>query len=108
MAVIEERLHSKYVTFNGMEIYYEVHGRGKPLLLLHGGITATQTMRGTINELAKCRLVIALHAQGHGNTIRRRLHLYVQECDSLAACHQAFERGRVRPARRSFSRSIIS
>lgn len=86
MSVVEEGLHSGYVTVNGMEVYYEVHGRGKPLLLLHGGITATETVQGTINELSKSRLVIALHAQGHGNTADiDRPYAYESLADDVAA-----------------------
>jgi pimeloyl-ACP methyl ester carboxylesterase len=95
MSVVAQGLRSGYVTINGMEVYYEVHGQGKPLLLLHGGITATQTVQGTIDELSKSRRVIALHAQGHGNTADiDRPYAYESLADDVAAFvkHMKLER----------------
>lgn len=53
---------------NGQQIYYEVHGEGEPLILLHGGITATDGFGDTLPALARHRKVFALHLQGHGRT----------------------------------------
>jgi pimeloyl-ACP methyl ester carboxylesterase len=75
-----------YAAVNGLRIYYEVHGQGKPLILLHGGITATEGLMGNIKELAKSRQVIALHAQGHGNTADiDRPYRYESLADDVAA-----------------------
>ncbi|HKS07216.1 MAG TPA: alpha/beta hydrolase [Gemmatimonadaceae bacterium] len=58
----------KYAKVNGVNIYYEVHGTGKPLVLLHGGL-GTGTMFGpNVAALAKGRQVILPDLQGHGRT----------------------------------------
>jgi surfactin synthase thioesterase subunit len=51
-----------------MQLYYEIYGQGKPMVLLHGGITAFEGFGTNIDALAKSRQVIAVHLQGHGNT----------------------------------------
>jgi len=58
-----------YAPVNGLKMYYEVHGSGEPLVLLHGAfMTITNNWIGWIGELAKTRLVIAVEMQGHGRT----------------------------------------
>jgi pimeloyl-ACP methyl ester carboxylesterase len=58
-----------YAPVNGIKVYYEVYGEGKPLILLHG---AFMTIEGNwaelIPELSKNRKVIAIELQGHGHT----------------------------------------
>jgi pimeloyl-ACP methyl ester carboxylesterase len=50
-------------------MYYEVHGSGEPVVLLHGAfMTITNDWTGWIAELAKTRKVIAVEMQGHGRT----------------------------------------
>ena len=50
-----------YVDVNGLHMYYEIHGTGQPLALLHGGMSATGTSFGTLwPTLAETRQVIAL------------------------------------------------
>jgi pimeloyl-ACP methyl ester carboxylesterase len=56
------------ITVNGMQIHVEEHGTGKPLVLLHGGIMASEAFGPNIAALAEHRRVIALHLQGHGHT----------------------------------------
>ncbi len=54
---------------NGLKMYYEIHGSGEPLVLLHGGfMTITSNWEGWIGELARTRKVIAVEMQGHGRT----------------------------------------
>jgi pimeloyl-ACP methyl ester carboxylesterase len=54
---------------NGLKMYYEIHGNGAPVVLLHGAFMAiTDDWRAWINELAKTRKVIAVEMQGHGRT----------------------------------------
>ncbi len=54
---------------NGLKMYYEVHGDGEPVVLLHGAfMTITNNWAGWIGELAKTRKVIAVELQGHGRT----------------------------------------
>ncbi|MGC4050504.1 MAG: alpha/beta hydrolase [Paludibaculum sp.] len=58
-----------YAPVNGIKMYYEVHGRGEPVVLLHGGfMTITNNWDGWISELSKTRKVIAVEMQGHGRT----------------------------------------
>jgi pimeloyl-ACP methyl ester carboxylesterase len=58
-----------YAPVHGMKMYYEVHGRGEPVVLLHGAfMTITNNWDGWIGELAKTRKVIAVEMQGHGRT----------------------------------------
>jgi pimeloyl-ACP methyl ester carboxylesterase len=58
-----------YAPVNGLEMYYEVHGAGRPLVLLHGGLSAIGTSFGTVlPDLAKNRQVIAVEFQAHGRT----------------------------------------
>jgi pimeloyl-ACP methyl ester carboxylesterase len=58
-----------YAPVNGLKMYYEVHGSGEPVVLLHGAfMTITNNWTGWIDELAKTRKVIAVELQGHGRT----------------------------------------
>jgi pimeloyl-ACP methyl ester carboxylesterase len=58
-----------YAPVNGLKMYYEVHGSGDPVVLLHGAfMTITNNWTGWIDELAKTRQVIAVEMQGHGRT----------------------------------------
>jgi pimeloyl-ACP methyl ester carboxylesterase len=60
---------SGYAPVNGLKIYYEVHGEGDPIILLHGSfMTINLNWAELIPELAKTRKVIALEMQGHGRT----------------------------------------
>jgi pimeloyl-ACP methyl ester carboxylesterase len=60
----KEETMGKYVTVNGLKMYYEIHGTGKPLVMLHGAF-GWATLFPT---LAKDRQVIAIELQGHGHT----------------------------------------
>ena len=58
-----------YAPVNGLKMYYEVHGSGEPVVLLHGAfMTITSNWAGWIGELSKTRKVIAVEMQGHGRT----------------------------------------
>jgi pimeloyl-ACP methyl ester carboxylesterase len=58
-----------YAPVNGVKMYYEVHGSGEPVVLLHGAfMTITNNWTGWIGELSKTRKVIAVEMQGHGRT----------------------------------------
>jgi len=58
-----------YAQVNGLKMYYEVHGNGDPVMLLHGSfMTITNNWTQWIGELAKTRKVIAVEMQGHGRT----------------------------------------
>lgn len=76
-----------YVPVNGLELYYEIHGTGEPLVLIHGAFSAIGTSFGEmLPGLAKTRQVIALELQGHGRTadIDRPLR-YEHMADDVAA-----------------------
>src|SRR5690348_15503557 len=58
-----------YAPVNGLKMYYEIHGSGEPVVLLHGAfMTITSNWSGWIEELSKTRKVIAVEMQGHGRT----------------------------------------
>jgi pimeloyl-ACP methyl ester carboxylesterase len=60
---------SGYVPVNGIKVYYEVYGEGKPIVLLHGAFMTIEMNWGQlIPELSKTRKVIAIELQGHGHT----------------------------------------
>jgi pimeloyl-ACP methyl ester carboxylesterase len=54
------------VPVDGVRIYYEIHGAGPPLVLLHGGVTPSTTFGAPLAALAKTQQVIAIHLRGHG------------------------------------------
>jgi len=56
------------VEVNGMQMYYETHGEGEPLIVLHGAYMTIPSMGEIIPMLAENRQVIALEFQGHGRT----------------------------------------
>lgn len=58
-----------HVMANGVNYYYEIHGKGEPVLLLHGGLGSIDMYRDLVlPALAKGRQVIAVDLQGHGRT----------------------------------------
>jgi pimeloyl-ACP methyl ester carboxylesterase len=58
-----------YAAVNGLEMYYEIHGTGEPLVVLHGGLATIDLMRGALLDgLAAGRQVIAVEFQAHGHT----------------------------------------
>jgi pimeloyl-ACP methyl ester carboxylesterase len=60
---------SGYATVNGIKVYYEVYGKGKPIVLLHGAFyTIDMNWGQLIPELSKTRKVIAIEFQGHGHS----------------------------------------
>jgi len=54
------------VQVGGAEIYYEIHGDGPPLVLLHGGVDPSQTFGAPLAAMARTHRVIAIHMRGHG------------------------------------------
>ncbi len=60
---------------NGINLYYEIHGSGRPLILLHGGLGSGEMFGPTLPALAADHRVIVVDLQGHGRTadIDRRL-----------------------------------
>ncbi|QCI62960.1 alpha/beta fold hydrolase [Phreatobacter stygius] len=76
-----------YVSVNGLKLYYESHGSGEPLVLLHGGLGTIGMLFGQLLPvLARTRQVIAVELQAHGHTadIDRPLS-YEAMADDIAA-----------------------
>lgn len=75
-----------YAAINGLRLYYEIHGQGEPLLLLHGGLNNVALLGEPLTQLATTRQVIAVDLQGHGRTadIDRPLR-YEFMADDMAA-----------------------
>ena len=97
MATTEPR--TGYAPVNGLEMYYEIHGEGAPLLLLHGAYMTIDLMDAILPGLAASRQVIAVEQQGHGHTadIDRPI-TYEQMADDSAALldHLGVEQRRCR------------
>jgi pimeloyl-ACP methyl ester carboxylesterase len=85
-----------YAPVNGLQMHYEVHGDGQPLVLLHGAFSAIGTSFGNVLPgLARSRQVIGLEMQAHGHTadIDRPLSLEQMADDTVAALrHLGIER----------------
>ena len=75
-----------YSEVNGLKMYYEIYGEGKPLVLIHGGGSTIQsTFEQVIPLLAEDRQVIAVELQAHGRTGDRDAELtFVQDADDVA------------------------
>ncbi len=85
-----------YAAVNGLQMYYEIHGAGQPLVLLHGAFSAIGTSFGALlPDFAKTRQVIGLELQAHGRTadIDRPMSLEQMADDTAAAIrHFGIER----------------
>lgn len=76
----------RYAPVNGLNLYYEEHGAGDPLIVLHGGVGGPEMFGPNLPLLAASHRVIAVHLQGHGRTadIDRPLR-YELMADDIAA-----------------------
>lgn len=76
-----------YSEVNGIKMYYEIYGQGKPLVMLHGGGSTIQTTFGrVIPVLAKDRQLICVELQAHGRTGDRNTEIsFEQDADDVAA-----------------------
>ena len=75
-----------YSEVNGLKMYYEIYGQGKPFVLIHGGGSTIQSNFGKVIPLfAKNRQVIAVELQAHGRTSDRNTDLsFEQDADDVA------------------------
>jgi pimeloyl-ACP methyl ester carboxylesterase len=75
-----------YAPVDDLNMYYELHGRGRPLILLHGAYMTIDMLGPILPGLARTRQVIAIEQQGHGHTadVDRPL-TYQQMADDTAA-----------------------
>jgi pimeloyl-ACP methyl ester carboxylesterase len=58
----------QYAEVNGINLYFETHGTGRPLVLLHGGLGSGEMFGPILPTLAEDHQVIAVDLQGHGRT----------------------------------------
>ena len=86
VSLAESQQAGKRVQVNGMQMYYEVSGKGEPLIVLHGAYMDIPTMGAIIPKLAETHRVYALELQGHGRTndINRPI-TYPNLADDVAA-----------------------
>jgi pimeloyl-ACP methyl ester carboxylesterase len=87
-----------HASVNGLQMYYEVHSTGKPLVLLHGGVGAIEMFGEVLGMLAEGRQVVAADLQAHGRTadVERPLSLESMADDVAALIeHLGFERADV-------------
>ena len=87
-----------YASVNGLNMYYEIHGTGQPLILLHGGFGMTGMFGEVLSLLAQNRQVIAVDLQAHGRTadIDRPLRLELMGDDIAALVkHLGFDKADV-------------
>ena len=59
---------SGYAPVNGLKMYYEIHGSGEPLILVHGGVGASEMFNDILPSLSGSHQVIAVDLQAHGRT----------------------------------------
>ncbi|GAO43586.1 alpha/beta fold hydrolase [Flavihumibacter petaseus] len=79
-----------YAEINGLRLYYEIHGKGSPLVLIHGGGSTIQTTFGRIIPLlTNNRQVIAVDLQAHGRSGDRDQEVsFEQDADDIAGLLQ--------------------
>jgi pimeloyl-ACP methyl ester carboxylesterase len=58
----------QYADVNGINLYYETHGTGRPLILLHGGLGSGEMFGPILPSLAADHKVVTVDLQGHGRT----------------------------------------
>jgi pimeloyl-ACP methyl ester carboxylesterase len=92
---MSDDIRGNYAEVNGLNMYYEIHGSGQPLVLLHGAYMTIDLMGEVVSALSESRQVIAVELQGHGHTadIDRPLS-YELMADDIAALieHLALEK----------------
>jgi pimeloyl-ACP methyl ester carboxylesterase len=84
--MVDINFKSAYAHVNGLQLYYEIYGQGKQLVLIHGGGSTILTSFGKIIPLlAKNRKIIAVELQAHGRTNDRESFLsFEQDADDVA------------------------
>ena len=68
VVLAQQKPTTGYAPVNGLKMYYEIHGTGEPVVMLHGAFMSITAWNDWVNELSKTRKVIAVEMQGHGRT----------------------------------------
>src|SRR6184192_3453559 len=78
-----------YANVNGINLYYETHGAGRPLVLLHGGLGSGELFVPALSQLAEHHQVVVPDLQGHGRTadIDRPIDVRLMANDIAALIH---------------------
>jgi pimeloyl-ACP methyl ester carboxylesterase len=77
---------SGYAEINGLKYYYEISGKGEPLLVLHGGLGSINMFGMAVPALAEHRQIIAVDLHGHGHTqLGKRDISYIDQGADMAA-----------------------
>src|SRR3954453_835234 len=94
--VSEHNGKGEYVEVNGINLYYETHGTGRPLVLLHGGLGSGEMFGPVLSDFAADHQVILPDLQAHGRTadIERPLETSTM-ADDVAALIDHLGLGRV-------------
>jgi pimeloyl-ACP methyl ester carboxylesterase len=66
--VADKGARTGYAPVNGLQMYYAINGAGDPLLLLHGGVMASESWEPMLPEFTENRQVITVDLQAHGRT----------------------------------------
>src|SRR5947209_6829655 len=87
---IDKNQQKGYASVNGLNLYYEIHGSGEPLVLLPGGFMTVEAMGEIVPQLAASRRVIGVELQGHGHTadIERPLRFELMADDIASLIRQ--------------------
>ncbi len=81
-----------YIQANGLDIYYEEHGQGNPLLLIHGGLLTGNSWKPYLTAFAEHYRVITPDSRGHGRTANPSGKMsYRLLADDTAALAQALD-----------------
>ncbi len=84
-----------YANVNGLALYYEIHGTGNPLILLHGGLGSVDMFSEILPSLAASRQVIGVDLQGNGHTADvDRPFSFEHMADDVAALIQHLKLGK--------------
>lgn len=68
MGTTQTKGTGQYADVNGIKLYYEIHGTGRPIVLLHGGLMHGGLFGPVLDMLAKDHKVVTPDLQGHGRT----------------------------------------
>jgi pimeloyl-ACP methyl ester carboxylesterase len=86
MSVSSDDVTGQLAAVNGLALYYETRGTGRPLVLIHGALMTIGLMQDYPARLAAGRQVIAVERQGHGHTADAARPLrFEQMADDIAA-----------------------